>query len=52
MQDAEDHPTEPPGMLQLLKQMRDPQTRRGISRVLAMLHSVGEGQPEVASPRS
>ncbi len=52
MQDAEDHPTAPPGMLQLLKQMRDPQTRRGIGRVLAMLHSVGEGQPEVASPRS
>ena len=52
VQDVEDHPTEPPGMLQLLKQMRDPQTRRGIARVLAMLHSVGEGQPEVGSPQA
>jgi uncharacterized protein YjgD (DUF1641 family) len=47
MQDVEDHPAEPPSMLQLVKQMRDPQTRRGLSRVLAMLNSVGEEQPAV-----
>lgn len=42
MQDAEDHPVEPPSMFALLKAMRDPQTRRGLGRVLAMLHTVGE----------
>lgn len=50
MQDVEDHPGTPPSMLQLLKQMRDPQTRRGLSRVLAMLHSVGEGQSPSGPP--
>jgi uncharacterized protein YjgD (DUF1641 family) len=44
MQDVEDHPMQPPSVMALLKQMRDPQTRRGLGRVLAMLHSVGEEQ--------
>lgn len=41
MQDVEDHPMEPPTVMALLKQMRDPQTRRGLGRVLAMLNTVG-----------
>lgn len=36
---------EPPSMFALLKSMRDPQTRRGLARVMGMLHTVGE-QPE------
>lgn len=35
-------PVETPSMFALLKSMRDPQTRRGLARVLAMLHTVGE----------
>jgi len=44
MQHGEDEHIEPPSMLALLKSMRDPQTRRGMARVLAMLRSVGEEQ--------
>jgi uncharacterized protein YjgD (DUF1641 family) len=33
---------QPPSLFALLKSMRDPQTRRGLSRVMAMLHTVGE----------
>ncbi len=42
IQEVEDTPTEPPSMLALLRSMRDPQTRRGLARVLSMLHTVGE----------
>ena len=42
IQEVEDTPMEPPGMLALVKSMRDPQTRRGLARVLSMLHTVGE----------
>ncbi len=42
VQDGEDHHTEPPSVFALLKSMRDPQTRRGLARVMAMLHTVGE----------
>lgn len=45
VQDIEDTYQEPPSMFALLKSMRDPQTRRGLARVMAMLHTVGE-QPE------
>jgi uncharacterized protein YjgD (DUF1641 family) len=45
VQDVEDTYMEPPSMFALLKSMRDPQTRRGLARVMAMLHTVGE-QPE------
>lgn len=45
VQDVEDTYIEPPSMFTLLKSMRDPQTRRGLARVMAMLHTVGE-QPE------
>ncbi len=45
VQDAEDTPMEPPSMFALLKSMRDPQTRRGLAKVMAMLHTVGEEHP-------
>ncbi len=40
--DSED--TEPPSTLSLLRQLRDPHVRRGLSRVLSMLRSIGEEQ--------
>ncbi len=49
VQDAEDHPVEPPSMFALLKQMRDPQTKRGLARALSMLHTMGE-ETEVGGP--
>lgn len=46
IQEVEETPMEPPGMMTLVKSMRDPQTRRGLARVLSMLHTVGaESQP-------
>jgi uncharacterized protein YjgD (DUF1641 family) len=45
VQDAEDTPMEPPSIFALLKSMRDPQTRRGLAKVMAMLHTVGEEHP-------
>jgi len=45
VQDAEDTHAEPPSMFAILKSMRDPQTRRGLARVMSMLHTVGEEQP-------
>lgn len=42
VQHGEDMRVDPPSAFALLKQMRDPQTRRGLARVLAMLHTVGE----------
>ena len=42
IQEVEETTIEPPSMLALLKSMRDPQTRRGLARVLSMLHTVGE----------
>ncbi|MEZ5184198.1 MAG: DUF1641 domain-containing protein [Candidatus Nanopelagicales bacterium] len=43
--DVEDTPMEPPSLFALLKSMRDPQTRRGLGKVMAMLHTVGEENP-------
>ncbi len=40
--DVEDTHMEPPSIFALLKSMRDPQTRRGLAKVMAMLHTVGE----------
>jgi len=45
VQDVEETHMEPPSMFALFKQMRDPQTRRGLARVMAMLHTVGEEHP-------
>ncbi len=41
-----EEPSEPPSLFGLLKEMRDPTTRRGLARVLTMLRSVGEGSPD------
>lgn len=41
IQEIEEAPMEPPSTFALLKSMRDPQTRRGLARVLSMLHTVG-----------
>lgn len=46
IREVEEAHIEPPSMLALLKSMRDPQTRRGLARVLSMLQTVGqEGAP-------
>jgi uncharacterized protein YjgD (DUF1641 family) len=45
VQEVEDEHTEPPSLLALFRQMRDPQTRRGLGRALTMLRSVGEDKP-------
>ena len=45
VQDVEETHMEPPSIFALFKQMRDPQTRRGLARVMAMLHTVGEEHP-------
>lgn len=37
--------TEPPSVLTLLREMRDPQVRRGLARLLTMLRSIGEDSP-------
>lgn len=42
-------PTEPPGTLALLKEMRQPEVRRGLSKALHMLRSLGEGTPVVGA---
>jgi uncharacterized protein YjgD (DUF1641 family) len=45
VQEVEETPPAPPSLFHLLKDMRDPQTRRGLARVLSMLRTVGEEQP-------
>lgn len=42
VQDGEDVHMDPPSMFALVKSMRDPQTRRGLARMLSMLHTIGE----------
>lgn len=46
VQGTEEEHVEPPSMFALLKSMRDPQTRRGLARVMSMLHTVGEEHPQ------
>jgi uncharacterized protein YjgD (DUF1641 family) len=49
VQDGEHvEPTEPPGAFALLKEMRQPEVRRGLSKALNMLRSLGEESPEIA----
>jgi uncharacterized protein YjgD (DUF1641 family) len=48
VQDGEHvEPTEPPGAFALLKEMRQPEVRRGLSKALNMLRSLGEESPGV-----
>jgi len=44
-QDVEEEYVEPPSMFALLKQMRDPKTRRGLGRAMTLLRSIGEESP-------
>lgn len=44
-----DEPLEPPSAFALLRQMRDPEVRRGLARALTMLHTLGEETPATAS---
>lgn len=52
VQEVEEAHVEPPSMFALLREMRDPQTRRGLSRVVSMLRTVGAEQPESSTPTS
>lgn len=52
VQEVEEAHVEPPSMFALLKEMRDPQTRRGLARVMSMLRTVGEEQPGSSTPTS
>lgn len=36
---------EPPGMMSLLRQMRDPDVRRGLARMMTLLRSMGSAEP-------
>ena len=47
MQEGEDTHMEPPSLFALMKSMRDPQTRRGLARLLNMLHTIGEENDQV-----
>lgn len=44
-QDVDDEFVEAPSTFALLRQMRDPQTRRGLGRVMTMLRTIGAEQP-------
>ncbi len=44
-QDVDDEFAEAPSTFALLRQMRDPQTRRGLGRVMTMLRTIGAEQP-------
>jgi uncharacterized protein YjgD (DUF1641 family) len=48
-QEVDDEFAEPPSMFALLRQMRDPQTRRGLGRVMTMLHTIGAEQSASSS---
>lgn len=50
VQEAEDEHLPPPSVFALLKSMRDPQTRRGLARMLNMLHSIGYDDPNASKP--
>ena len=43
-QEVDEEIVEPPSMFALLKQMRDPETRRGLARVMTMLQTIGAEQ--------
>lgn len=46
---GEDVPSTTPSTLALLRQMRDPEVRRGLARLLAMLRTLGAQQPTSAA---
>lgn len=52
VQEVEDTHVDPPSMFALVRSMRDPQTRRGLAKVLSMLHTVGEESPALIAATS
>ena len=52
VQEVEETHVDPPSMFALVKSMRDPQTRRGLAKVLSMLHTVGEESPALIAATS
>jgi len=42
---GEKEPAEPPSLFALLKELREPQVRRGLARAISMLRSVGTDTP-------
>ncbi len=42
---------EPPSMMNLLRQMREPEVRRGLGRMLALLRSMGSQNPKAPETR-
>ena len=42
----QEEPIEPPSMFGLLKEMRDPEVRRGLGRMLAVLRSMGQDEAD------
>ena len=51
VQEIEDIGGEPPGLFALLREMRDPEVRRGLARLIAVLRSMGEVSEEKPEPR-
>lgn len=43
--ESENEHVDPPGLFKILMSMRDPETRRGMARMIGMLHTVGEEHP-------
>jgi uncharacterized protein YjgD (DUF1641 family) len=43
----EPEPAEPPSLFALLKEMREPEVRRGLARAISMLRSVGADTPTI-----
>ena len=42
---GEKEPTEPPSLFALVRELREPQVRRGLARAISMLRSVGTDTP-------
>lgn len=52
VQEIEDSPAgPPPSTFALLRQMRDPEVRRGLARALTVLRSLGSQAPTTTSPK-
>jgi len=52
VQEIEDSPVgPPPSTFALLRQMRDPEVRRGLARALTVLRSLGSQAPTTTSPK-
>lgn len=41
----------PPSLFRLVRQMKDPEVRRGLARLIAVVRTMGESEPVVKDPR-